>query len=135
MGTNYYLRKVKPREVHDEYHIAKLSAGWLVHFQDSTPYQEWNDAPSYHSVDDIMRLLESGEWQISDEYGYVIEPGEKSIEKFKKLCEWVGGERFKGFEPKQYTPSADIKDNRPFIPYNYSYRDPQGFYFDRQEFS
>lgn len=134
MGTNFYLRRVKPREVHDEYHIAKQSAGWLIHFQDSTPYQEWNDAPSYHSVDDIMRLLESGEWQISDEYGCVIEPGEDSVKKFEKLCSWVGGKRFEGNEPKPYSRFDDCKDDRPFIPHH-DYRDPQGFCFDRQEFS
>lgn len=33
MGTNYYLRKVKPRLVYDEYHIAKRSAGGASAFR------------------------------------------------------------------------------------------------------
>lgn len=134
MGTNFYLRRVKPREVHDEYHIAKRSGGWVIHFQDSTPYRFDDNAPSYHSVDDIKRLLESGEWQLSDEYGNVFDPGDESVEKLKDLCSWVGGGRFEGKTPKRYEGVNDYKSDRPLIP-SHHYRDPQGFCFDSEEFS
>lgn len=91
MGTNFYLRRVKPREVHDLMHIAKRSAGWVIHFQDSTdgyaePHDDAPEPPAFHSVADIRDLLESGDWQLADEYGDVWEPGEESLREFDKLC-------------------------------------------------
>lgn len=123
MGTNFYLRRVKPREVHDEYHIAKRSAGWKIHFQDSTPYEhDDTDAPDYHSVQDICELLKSGEYQLSNEYGDVYAPGEESLREFEELCQWDGG----------------MGSDQRSVPYRYfdrySYIDPDGYYFDRREF-
>ena len=80
------------------------------------------------------RLLESGEWQLSDEYGNAFEPGDESVEKLEDLCSWVGGGRFEGKTPKRYEGVNDYKSDRPLIP-SHHYRDPQGFCFDSEEFS
>lgn len=85
MGTNYYLRRVKPREVYDEYHICKCSAGWKVHFQDSSEYKWKENAPSYHSTEDIKYLLSTGEYQLVNKYGDLTEPGAESLAAFHKL--------------------------------------------------
>lgn len=69
MGTNFYIRKTKLREVYDEYHIAKTSCGWLPSFQAYTPYCKWDERPSIHSVSDIKKLVDEGSYTIVDEYG------------------------------------------------------------------
>lgn len=139
MGTNHYLRRVRPREVHDEYHICKTSAGWVVHFQDSTESQddyfddgEWAP-PSFHSVADIRNLLKTGEWQLSDEYGEVCEPGEESLRAFDELCAWRGGPSFEGKPPNPRYPEGDPPYENVSLPG--SYRDPEGYLFTRKEFS
>lgn len=130
MGTNFYLRKVKPREVHDEYHIAKRSSGWKIHFQDSSEYSFEPSSPSYHSVDDIVRHLESGEYQLSDENGNVWAPGEESLGEFMRLCGWNGGSECDG------KPCSRYPDGNP--PYYdmgpRDYRDPQGYIFTPDDF-
>lgn len=68
MGTNFYIKRTKPREVFDEYHIAKTSCGWLPSFQAYTPYGEDDKRPAVHSVADIKMLVDSGEYIIIDEY-------------------------------------------------------------------
>lgn len=139
MGTNHYLRRVKPREVHDEYHICKTSAGWVVHFQDSSGPQdeyygdnEWAP-PSFHSVADIRNLLKTGEYQISDEYGRVCAPGEESLREFERLCAWRGGERFEGNPPNPDYPNGEPPYENVMLPG--TYRDPEGYVFTRREFS
>lgn len=68
MGTNFYIQRTKPREVYDEYHIAKTSGGWLPSFEAYTPCGEWDERPAVHSVSDIKTLVESGDYVIIDEY-------------------------------------------------------------------
>lgn len=139
MGTNFYLRRVRPREVHDEYHIAKRSAGWVIHFQDSTECEwdtydgdEWAP-PSFHSVADIRNLLATGDWQLSDEYGEVTEPGEESLRAFDELCAWRGGPRFEGNPPNPYYPEGEPPYES--VRLSGSYRDQEGYLFSRGEFS
>lgn len=135
MGTNYYLRRVEPRFTHDLMHIAKLSAGWIVHFQDSTdgyadPHDDIPEPPDFHSIADIRRLLESGEWQIADEYGETWAPGDASLEEFDDICRWRGGPRFEdnpvGSYPDGEPPYESLMPN--------SYRDPDGYVFTRTWF-
>lgn len=139
MGTNHYLRRVRPREVHDEYHICKTSAGWVVHFQDSTEHQdewcgdgEWAP-PSFHSVADIRNLLMTGEWQISDEYGRVCEPGEESLRELERLCAWRGGSRFEGKPANPRYPEGEPPYENVML--RGTYRDPEGYLFTTGEFS
>lgn len=138
MGTNFYLRRVKPREVHDEYHICKTSAGWVVHFQDSSHPQseyfsddEWAP-PSFHSVADIRNLLKSGEWQISNEYGDVCEPVEESLREFDRLCAWRGGPQWDGAPANPHYPSGDPPYENTAL--SGSYRDPDGYLFTHTDF-
>ena len=76
MGTNIYLSRKEPRMVptYDEIHVAKLSGGWRVHFDGSTaiggscePIDE--HLPRVGSIDDLRGYLETGEWELRDEYG------------------------------------------------------------------
>lgn len=131
MGTNFYLRRVKPREVHDLMHIAKRSAGWVIHFQDSSdgyaePHDEVPDPPEFRSVAEIRDLLESGEWQLADEYGDTWGLGDESLREFDELCRWRGGPRFED------RPAGRYPDGEP--PYSSDglggdYRDEQGYQF------
>lgn len=68
MGTNFYIKKTKPRIVYDCYHIAKTSCGWKPSFEAYTPVGDWDERPSIHSVADIKTLVDSGEFVIVDEY-------------------------------------------------------------------
>lgn len=132
MGTNFYLRRVNPRMVYDEYHIAKRSYGWRIHFQDSTRYQyDDTNPPSYHSVDDIRRLLESEEYQLLDEYGTVWEPGEESLKEFDELCKWNGGKEYDGKPCGKYPNGDPPYENNMLLN---SYRDPQGYLFSKVDY-
>ena len=131
MGTNFYIRRVKPREVHDLMHIAKRSAGWVIHFQDSTEgyadqYYDDPEPPEFHSVADIRALLESGEWQLADEYGDAWEPGEESLREFGELCRWRGGPAFEANHVGEYS-HGDPPYESTFGPSDYV--DPEGFRF------
>ena len=138
MGTNFYLRRVNPRPVHDLMHIAKRSAGWVIHFQDSTEgYAEQHfddpEPPEFRSVADIRALLESGEWQLADEYGDAWEPSEESLREFGELCAWRGGPMFEGNPPNPRYPDGEPPYENVALPG--SYRDPEGYLFSRGEFS
>lgn len=133
MGTNFYIRRVRPREVHDLMHIAKRSAGWVIHFQDSTegyaePRDEAWEPPAFHSVADIRELLKTGEWQMADEYGAVWEPGEESLREFDELCQWRGGPQF---EDK---PAGRYPDGEPPYEHTGGYLDPEGYRFESRYF-
>lgn len=140
MGTNFYLRRVKPVTVHPEMHIAKRSAGWKIHFQDSTAGVDIDcfdavDAPSFHSAREIRAVLERGEWQLADEYGETWEPGKESVAKFDELCRWNGGTRF----TKPAVPYCGAYDHDPDVPYDQpvggtAYRDADGYVFDERWF-
>lgn len=128
MGTNFYLRRVKPREVHDLMHIAKRSGGWLIHFQDSAagyaePHDDAPEPPAFHSVADIRNLLASGEWQLADEYGESWEPGEESLREFDQLCKWRGGPQFDG------NPIGSYPYGEPPYEHTGGYVDPEGYQF------
>lgn len=69
MGTNFYIKRTKPRLVYDEYHIAKTSCGWLPSFQAYTPFGDSDERPSVHSVADIKTLVDGGDYVIVDEEG------------------------------------------------------------------
>ena len=97
MGTNYYLQRAEPIQVRPCFHVCKRSAGWNVHFQDSTG-QDFEvceidprpECPEFRSVADIRGLLESGEWNLADEYGRVWE-GDEALREFQGLLDWNGG--------------------------------------------
>lgn len=137
MGTNFYIRRVKPRVVHDEMHIAKRSWGWVIHFQDSTAgwqhtYPDYEDRPpSFRSVREIRALLETGEYQLADEYDNTWEPGEESLNEFDELCRWRGGDKWEDNPVNYNYPDGDppyqsvLRD---------SYEDVDGFSFTSADF-
>jgi len=77
MSTNIYIRRKEPRMVptYDEVHVAKLSSGWRVHFDGSSAVDDpWLPEPDEHvpriaSMDDLRGYLQTGEWELVDEYG------------------------------------------------------------------
>lgn len=106
MGTNYYLKATRPREVYDEVHIAKCSSGWKPSFQAS---DETEFTPAVNSVDDMQRLAESGEWSIVNEYGEALSWEEFSEEVLNWESEF------------NYRTHLDTG--------LHTYRDPQGYEF------
>jgi hypothetical protein len=59
--------------VYDETHVCKLSGGWRVHFDGSSMHQEpWEErdpqAPRIGSMADLRGYLDTGEWELVDEY-------------------------------------------------------------------
>ena len=128
MGTNFYLRRVKPREVHDLMHIAKRSGGWVIHFQDSDagyaePRDDAPEPPAFHSVADIRNLPKSEEWQLANEYGGIYDPGYESLREFDELCKWRGGPQFDG------RPLGRYPDEEPPYEHTGGYLDPEGYQF------
>ena len=133
MGTNFYLFRIKPRAVHDVFHIGKTSVGWKPTFQNSEKLNAdqvgfkdghvyWDACditpPYYGSVADIRHLLDTGEYAIIDEYGeFGDENGPYTIER---LSEW-GRDKPDWKEPCKENPC-------------YIYRDAEGFSFTRQDF-
>lgn len=142
MGTNFYLRRVAGRTVHDRMHIAKQSAGWVVHFQDSSagwadPAEDEPEQPRFRSVAEIRALLEGGEWQLADEYDRVWPPGEESLRAFDGLCRWRGGPQFEGREALPYGQRHRCPGHRG--PWENDvlgsdYRDEEGYVFTPTDF-
>ena len=72
MSTNIYLRRREPRMVpeYDEVHVCKLSYGWRAHFDGSSALEDCGERhPRVGSMDDLRGYLDSGEWELVDEYG------------------------------------------------------------------
>jgi len=72
MSTNIYMRRKEPRMVpeYDEVHVCKLSYGWRVHFDGSSAFEDWSAyRPRVGSMDDLRGYLDSGEWELVNEYG------------------------------------------------------------------
>lgn len=58
---------------YDAVHVCKLSYGWRVHFDGSSMHEsDWGEEshrPRIGSMADLRGYLESGEWELVDEYG------------------------------------------------------------------
>ena len=72
MSTNFYLRRTKPILTFPEFHIAKRSHGWKPLYEANSKADDiWSfetERPVVNSVDDIKGYVDSGEWEIIDEY-------------------------------------------------------------------
>lgn len=72
MSTNFYLRRTKPILCFPEFHVAKRSNGWkpLLEYNDDPEdiYSFPTARPVVEKMDDIRKAVESGEWEIIDEY-------------------------------------------------------------------
>jgi hypothetical protein len=58
---------------YDETHVCKLSYGWRAHFDGSSMHEcDWcedSQRPRIGSMADLRGYLETGEWELVDEYG------------------------------------------------------------------
>lgn len=102
MGTNYYLRKKKPRIVYDEVHLAKRSYGWHPLFQKSV---------DVCCLDDVRMAVEEGDCVIVDEDG-----DEFSYDEFiAKVIEPFDAERENGVVRKRHDgiglSGVDVQDD------------------------
>lgn len=118
MGTNFYLVKKVPT-VHETVHICKRSWGWKTSWQatDSYEWPRWcDDDPctnergeyiarhlpdSIKSVDDIVKYLKTGDWNLVDEYGHVYDDWQTELEE---LVQWDGGhhEGMEDYKPRDH---------------------------------
>lgn len=125
MSTNWYFKKVKPREVYDTYHVGKTSYGYRPNFQSHAEVELYVGGSEfwspYHkclpagSVMEMRTLLESGEYQLMNEYGETWKPGEESLRRFDEVVGW-----------NRDDPDA----SEPY----HTYRDVEGNYFSDEWF-
>lgn len=82
VGTNFYLRRTKPVLCFPEFHIGKRSCGWKPLMQSNEnsedSFEFETQRPIVQSINDIKDAVDSGEWEIVDEYGT-----EYSMDDFK----------------------------------------------------
>lgn len=73
MSTNFYIKRTKPILCFPEFHIAKRSAGWKPLHQSNVQADDYfnieTERPIIESREDIKRYIDSGEWEVVDEYG------------------------------------------------------------------
>lgn len=124
MGTNFYLRKKKPRLVYDEIHIAKTSFGWKPTFECHEGEIE--------SVRQLKTAYDSGEYTIIDEYGdeYTWEEFDKRVIQWAESQIEMRGEDFKPIDHVEYEKTQTYRHYE-----NYYYHDEDGYNFMMVEFS
>ena len=81
---------------------------------------------------DIRALIESGEFQLADEYGETWEPGAESLAEFEELCRWMGGA---DFDAKACSTYPDGEPPWEGAIARGDYRDPEGYLFTDVDFS
>lgn len=122
MSMNYYLRR-KRATIHESIHIAKCENGVKPQFQatGAETWPRWCDGIRYpeldrniESLDDIMSYVDSGGWEIVDEYGALI----TRDEFMRDVVGWNGG-----------TASGGAVKDAVGVP------DGSGFCFDFDSFS
>ena len=154
MGTNFYLM-TKNKEMAQKYapysyeltdepyfgyeiHIAKTSCGWLPAFQ--------GHKDGINSVREYKEAYETGEFEILDEYGtaYTWEEFDKRVLKFNGGTR--GAQKLQEIEVDKNSPFYDhnMPNHVPVSHMEYVYdsywsndyfTDPDGYEFDRREFS
>ncbi len=116
LSVNYYIRKVDPIEVRPEFHIGKRSCGWKPLFEtyhSDMPYtcRIDVDRPYIDRVSDIKALVESGEWEIIDEYDEVVTyeqfidhmDTDYDVETERKSHMGIGLGAYCGIDGREYT--------------------------------
>lgn len=72
MSTNFYLRRTKPILCFPEFHIGKRSFGWIGTLEGNKRREDLfsfdTERPVVNGLSDIRAAVESGEWEIYDEY-------------------------------------------------------------------
>lgn len=116
LSVNYYIRKRESVEVFPEFHIAKRSCGWealfeAYHSDMPCAYMIEVDRPYIDRVSDIKALVESGEWEIVDEYGEAVTYEEfidhmdtdYDIESKRESHLGLGLDAYRGADGREYT--------------------------------
>lgn len=116
LSVNYYIRRVDPIEVRPEFHIGKRSCGWKPLFEtyhSDMPYTYRVDVgrPYIDRVSDIKALVESGEWEIIDEYDEVVTyeqfidhmDTDYDVETERKSHMGIGLGAYYGIDGREYT--------------------------------
>lgn len=116
MSTNYYIRRTKPILTFPEFHIGKRSYGWRGLFEANSRtddvFEYETERPVIHSLDDIRSYVESGEWEIVDEYEERV-----SYERFVEIMtkpfasEIENGIELKGHSSPTFGTYIDRKGN------------------------
>lgn len=128
MGTNFYLRRKEPT-LHECVHVCKCSYGWRTTWQatDERDWPRWCDivpGPELESpissVEDVRGYLETGEWELVDEYGDVHDDWDDVM---SSLEVWDGGVGMDGRRPLEH----DVECGE-------GYRDVRGNIFVREGF-
>lgn len=136
MGTNYYIRR-KKSTLHECVHICKQSWGWTTGWQatgngigdwprwcDDDPCNPEPKLPwAIHNVDDIRAYLETGEWELVDEYGEVYENWKATLDGLEK---WDGGKS--GWNERHPDEPVTWEPNE-----HYGYKDRHGNLFSGEE--
>lgn len=95
--VNCALEKLE--KLNEEIHICKISCGWQLLFQANEHLYEctWKSMEDY-----IRKALDSGEWEMKDEYG-----GDFSLEDLKEELDCHAG----GFDYNSYVEYKNKKDD------------------------
>ena len=78
MSTGFYIRRTKPTLTFPEFEVAMRSGGTTRITDDGDTMWHFDDAtrPVVRSIDDLVRLVDSGEWELIDEYDEPVDPRE-----------------------------------------------------------
>ena len=78
MSTDMFIRRTKPTLTFPEFAVARRSGGAVKIIDDGDPLWTFEDAsrPVVRSVDDLVRIVDSGEWELVDEYDEPVDPRE-----------------------------------------------------------
>lgn len=78
MSTDLYIRRTKPILTFPEFEVARRSGGAtrISDRGDTLWYFEDDSRPVARSIDDLVRIVDSGEWELIDEYDEPVDPRE-----------------------------------------------------------
>ena len=78
MSTSLYIRRTKPILTFPEFEVAMRSGGVTRINDDGSTMWHFDDSlrPVARSFEDLVRIVDSGEWELIDEYDVPIDPRE-----------------------------------------------------------
>lgn len=78
MSTSFYIRRTKPILTFPEFEVALRSGGVTRINDDGDTMWHFDDdsRPVARSLEDLVRIVDSGEWELIDEYDAPIDPRE-----------------------------------------------------------
>lgn len=78
MSTDLYIRRTKPILTFPEFKVAMRTGGTTRIVDDGSTawYFDDDSRPVARSFDDLARIVDSGEWELIDEYDEPVDPRE-----------------------------------------------------------